>query len=441
MRLRLGIGSEDRIVLPQRDAEGLGLADGDEVEVHTVKGSFTLAARPSGASQPWFAGALSALTVPEALHLIFTSLKTGVLLLSFGSEKELRADRPATPEGLRRKTVFFRDGQVVFASSTDRADRLGAVLWRHGQVPREELERCGRMVRPGRPLGQVLVDEGIFTSGQLYAAMSLQVKEIVLASFLEPEGEFAFVEGPYDERNAVKLPERTRDLLLEGMKRVEALESLHAEVPDRDALVRPTGKVGKGLDGKAERLLEACDGTRTVRQVIEESQLGVLAGVQALAGLVRQGLVDRMAPKAPPPGAEEEVFTVTAGAGAAPARDRPSGPFEIYRRIFQFLFGELKQEKLDARTRLNSYFDKLPETQLALFQGVRLDDEGGVDVAQVLLNVSQSGQYKGAAARARAQEAREAFLAFALFEVKNCLPKARAEGVLRKVGRMQVGKE
>ncbi len=441
MRLRLGIGSEDRIVLPQRDAEGLGLADGDEVEVHTVKGSFTLAARPSGASQPWFAGALSALTVPEALHLIFTSLKTGVLLLSFGSEKELRADRPATPEGLRRKTVFFRDGQVVFASSTDRADRLGAVLWRHGQVPREELERCGRMVRPGRPLGQVLVDEGIFTSGQLYAAMSLQVKEIVLASFLEPEGEFAFVEGPYDERNAVKLPERTRDLLLEGMKRVEALESLHAEVPDRDALVRPTGKVGKGLDGKAERLLEACDGTRTVRQVIEESQLGVLAGVQALAGLVRQGLVDRMAPKAPPPGAEEEVFTVTAGAGAAPARDRPSGPFEIYRRIFQFLFGELKQEKLDARTRLNSYFDKLPETQLALFQGVRLDDEGGVDVAQVLLNVSQSGQYKGAAARARALEALEAFLAFALFEVKNCLPKARAEGVLRKVGRMQVGKE
>ncbi|HYQ80282.1 MAG TPA: DUF4388 domain-containing protein [Anaeromyxobacteraceae bacterium] len=441
MRLRLGIGSEDRIVLPQRDAEGLGLVDGDEVEVHTVKGSFTLAARPSGASQPWFAGALSALTVPEALHLIFTSLKTGVLLLSFGSEKELRADRPATPEGLRRKTVFFRDGQVVFASSTDRADRLGAVLWRHGQVPREELERCGRMVRPGRPLGQVLVDEGIFTSGQLYAAMSLQVKEIVLAGFLEPEGEFAFVEGPYDEKNAVKLPERTRDLLLEGMKRVEALESLHAEVPDRDALVRPTGRVGKGLDGKAERLLEACDGTRTVRQVIEESQLGVFAGVQALAGLVRQGLVDRMAPKAPPPGAEEEVFTVTAGAGAAPARDRPSGPFEIYRRIFQFLFGELRQEKLDARTRLNSYFDKLPETQLALFQGVRLDDEGGVDVAQVLLNVSQSGQYKGAAARARALEALEAFLAFALFEVKNCLPKARAEGVLRKVGRMQVGKE
>ncbi len=441
MRLRLGIGSEDRIVLPQRDAEGLGLVDGDEVEVHTVKGAFTMAARPTGATQPWFAGALSALTVPEVLHLVFTSLKTGVLLLAFGSEQERRAERPATPEGLRRKTLFFREGQLAFASSTDRADRLGSVLWRRGQVPRQELERCGRMVRPGRPLGQVLVDEGIFTSGQLYAAMSLQVKEIALAALVESEGEFAFVEGPYDERNAVKLPERTRDLLLEGMRRLEVLERAQAEVPDRDALVRLTGAVGQGLDFKAERLLEACDGTRTVRRVIDESQLGVFEGVQTLAGLVRRGLVDRMAPKAPPPGAEEEVFTVTAGAGAAPPRDRPSGPFEIYRRIFQYLFGELRQERLDAPRRLNSYFDKLPEPQLALFQGVRLDDEGGMDVAQVLLNVSQSGQYRGAAARARALEALEAFLAFALFEVKNCLPRARAEVVLRKVGRMQVGKE
>ena len=86
-------------------------------------------------------------------------------------------------------------------------------------------------------------------------------------------------------------------------------------------------------------------------------------------------------------------------------------------------------------------FDKLPEAQLALFQGVRLDDEGGMDVAQVLLNVSQSGHYRGAAARARALEALEAFLAFGLFEVKNCLPRAKTEVVLRKVGRMQVGKE
>lgn len=438
MRLRLGIGSEDGIVLPQRDAEGLGLAEGDEVEVHTVKGSFTLVARPSRAEQPYFAGSLASLTVPEVFNFVFTTLKSGILLLAFGGERERRAARPDTPDGLRRKTVFFRDGQVVFATSTDRSDWLGALLWRRGQVSEQDLERCGRLVRPGRPLGQILVDEGIFTSGQLYEAMTMQVREIALAAFLEPEGEFAFVEGPFDERNAVKLPERTRDLLLAGMKRLEALEAIGSdEVPDRDALVRLTGAVAEGLDPKEERLLTACDGTRTVRQVVDRSRLGLFEGVQALASLVRRGLVDRMAPAPPPPSGEEEVFTVTAGA----APDRPSGPVGTYGRIFQYLLAELCRERPDAPARLNSWFDKLPEARRSLFEGVRVGEDGQVDVARVLANASRSGDHPGAAARARALEALEAFLSFGLFEVKNCLGKDQAEAVLRKVGRMQVGKE
>ena len=46
----------------------------------------------------------------------------------------------------------------------------------------------------------------------------------------------------------------------------------------------------------------------------------------------------------------------------------------------------------------------------------------------------------GAAARARALEALEEFLAFALFEAKNRLPRADAERLLREVGKMQMGK-
>ena len=441
MRLKLGIGGEERIVLPPREAQDLGLAEGDEVEVHTVKGAFTLAARPGGAGQPYFAGSLSSLTVAEVFHFVFTTLKSGVLLLSFGSEGDRRAAVPARSGAPRRISVFFRDGQVVFASSTDQADRLGAVLWRQGQVPRRELERCGRAVTADRPLGQVLVDEGILTSGQLYAAMALQVREIALGAFLEPEGEFAFVEGPYQEDNAVKLTGRTRDLLLEGMRRVEEIERIsRAEVPDRAALVRRTGKAAKGLEPGEESLLAACDGKRTVRQAIEESRLGTYLGMKALARLVRQGLVDEMPPRAPPPSGEEVAFQVEASTLGPPPR-RPGGPFDTYRRIFQYLCAELLRWRDDAVERLNTYFEKLPESQRSLFEGARVGEAGELDVAQVLLNVSQSGQYQGAAARARALEALEAFLAFGLFEVKNCLPRREAVVVLRRVGRMQVGKE
>jgi hypothetical protein len=281
------------------------------------------------------------------------------------------------------------------------------------------------------------VDEELLTAGQLYSAMTLQVREIVLAAFLGGEGEFTFVEGPHDERNAVKLPERTRDLLLEGVKRVEEVEAL-AEVQDRDAVAKPTGSVARDLDPKETRLLEAVDGTRTARQAVDESQLGLYEGLRTLAALVRRGLVARLPARLPAAPPEEEVFTVTAE--AAPAAARASGPFEIYRRIFKHIHAELAKVQRDARARLNSWFDKLPETQRPVFEGVRLDQDGEVDVAQVLLNVTRGGAYKGAGARARSLEALESFLAFALFEVKNCLPKAEAEKLLREVGRMQVGK-
>ena len=117
---------------------------------------------------------------------------------------------------------------MVFASSSDPAYRLRAVLRREGLVAEEDLERCARLARGGRPLGQVLVDEGVLGPGQLYEGVTRQVREIVLGAFVETTGEFAFLEGPVDDATAVKLPERTRDLLLAGMKRLEQAEAARA---------------------------------------------------------------------------------------------------------------------------------------------------------------------------------------------------------------------
>jgi len=176
------------------------------------------------------------------------------------------------------------------------------------------------------------------------------------------------------------------------------------------------------------------DGTRTVRRLADETQLGLYDGLRTLAALVRRGLVHRIPPR-PPPAEEEEVLTVTALAPGA-----RGGPFETYRRIFRLVHQELARVQPDAAARLASFFDRLPPPQRPVFHGVRLDAEGDLDVAQVLLNVSAGGGRQGAAARARALEALESFLAFALFEVKNCLPRAEADRVLQEVGRMQVGR-
>src|SRR5512145_854349 len=233
----------------------LGLAEGIEVDVVAARGGFALVtpAADEGASA-WFAGSLASLTVPEVIQFIFTTLKSGTLTLAFGADARRAAEAGAGARPHRR-TLYFREGQVVFAASSDPADRLGAILGRQGIVPQEELDRCGKLIRSGRPLGQILVDEEILTSAQLYEAITIQVKEIVLAACLEQEGEFAFVEGPFDESNSVKLDERTRDLLLQGMKRIEEVEQLTGQVGGRGTILVRGEADSEGLEGPEGKLI------------------------------------------------------------------------------------------------------------------------------------------------------------------------------------------
>jgi hypothetical protein len=427
LRFRLAIGPEGRVALPRREADLLGLLDGDPLELQAVPGAFALLQKSRrDLPAPYLAGSLRSLSAPEVFHFLSTALKTGTLLLSFGGGGR-DVPLPDVPEGLRRKTVSFRDGQVTFASSSERADRLGALLWRNGLVAAEDLARCGRLVQSVRPLGQVLVEEGFLDPGQLYGAMALQVREIVLGAFLDDDGEFVLVEGRADERNAVRLPERTRELLLEGMRRRQEVERLLPDLPDREGVaVRTAG--GSGDPGeKGRRLLEAIDGVRTVRRAFDDAWLGTYEGTRVLDGLVRGGWVVPGAPR-PAQAAPEPVQPVPAG-----------GPFETYARIVRHVFEELSRVQPDVGERLESFFERLPPARRPVFEGVRIGAEGDIDVAQLLLNAGKGAARPGPVARAQALDALESFVSFALFEVKNCLAPAEAARVLAEVGRMQEG--
>lgn len=379
--MKLSIGREGEVSVPPRQAESLGLPGGGDVDLVFARGEFALVL-PARADSPkaYFAGSLAALTVPEVVQFVYSSLKTGVLLVAAGGAGE---GPPDAPEQLRRRSIYFKDGQVVFASSSDPADRLAPVLLRLGLVGEPELEHCARLVGSGRPLGQVLVEEGVLTSAQLYEAVCHQVKAIFLGAFLETAGEFAFLEGAQDVHNQVKLPDRTRDLVLQGMKGVEEAEARRAE--------------------------EAGAGELAAEDVVVEIEAPALTP--------------------PPLGGPPRVPVPTA-----------AGPFETYRRIFKRVHAAIASVDADAAGRLNGFFERLPEKKRPVFDGVRIDARGEMDVARVLANVSASGAYPGAAARARSLEALEELLAFALFEAKNRLGKEEAERLLREVGRMQVGR-
>jgi len=442
VRAKLSIGFEGEVAVPPREARSLGLAPGDAVDVAAAPGAFLLVtpARPGRDAQQYFAGSLASLTVVEVIQFIFTALKSGVLLLRFGATAERDGATQEAGEP-RRRSLYFRDGQLVFGSSTDACDRLGPVLWRQGAVSWADLDRCGTLVKSGRPLGQVLVDERLLTPAQVYAGVAQQVKEILLAAFLEDEGEFLFLEGPHDESNAVKLTERTRDLVLIGLNNVEEGRRILEELGGREVVLTRTVDPTADLKEHAARLMLAADGRRTFEAVARESGLGLIEALRQAAPLHQAGILVPVR-DAPAPAATEAP-ALSPVPGTLPALGTPSkagGPFEAYRRIFRRVHQALAVVDPQVRTRLNGYFERLTPKARPIFEGVRFEAEGELDVARVLANVVATGLYRGAASKARSLEALEALLAFVLFEVKNILPRPEADALLREVGRMQVGK-
>ena len=219
-------------MLPPREAEALGLPDGDPVELQSAPGAFDAAAPAREPSRrPTWPGRSRRSPSPRCSSS--SSPRSRPACCCSPSARGGAAPLPTRRRGCAARRSSFRDGQVIFASSTERADRLGAgALAERARPGRGALERCGRLVAGGRPLGQVLVEEGLLDPGQLYGAMGAAGPgDRARRLPRRPTGEFVFVEGRADERNAVRLPERTRDLLLEGMRRREEVERLAGRAP------------------------------------------------------------------------------------------------------------------------------------------------------------------------------------------------------------------
>ncbi len=258
------------------------LAEASELAALPAPGVLVLA----GASlrRAWLAGSLASMAVGEVLGFANTTLKTGLCTFRLG--------------GGLRKTLWLRDGQVVFASSTDPDDRLGPTLLRAGLVTLVQLDEADRLVSPQHKLGRVLVERAAIKPTDVYEGVRHQVRHIVLGLFDASEGQFVLAEGPCEPPTEVKLTERTRDLLLEGMKRPELLARIVGVVPDPAAALERVPDAAPPRPGPMAVALGCVDGARSVQEVVTASRLGRVDGLLAVSALVEYGFA-RPVPSAP----------------------------------------------------------------------------------------------------------------------------------------------
>src|SRR5260221_8169133 len=86
------------------------------------------------------------------------------------------------PDAVKR--MYLDDGKVVFATSSDLEDALGAFLMRRELLTSEQLAESGRRIaETGMRQGQVLIEMGVLSVAQMATAVVSQVAAILWTIF------------------------------------------------------------------------------------------------------------------------------------------------------------------------------------------------------------------------------------------------------------------
>jgi len=118
------------------------------------------------------------------------------------------------------KAIFLNKGEIVFATSTLKADRLGEVLLRHGSISRSALRATTKVMQEsGKREGETFVEMGILAPKALFEGLKLQVEEIIISAFLWDRGRYRFMEGPLPA-HVVPLPVHLDQLLPKALDRM-----------------------------------------------------------------------------------------------------------------------------------------------------------------------------------------------------------------------------
>ena len=194
-----------------------------------------------------------------------------------------------------QKALYFRSGRVLFGSSNDPRDQLGAILIENGRITPEQLEDVNAKVGPGRPLAKVLSESGLVSQQELSEAAQIKVERILWDIITYTGGSFEFEDGVLP-KGAVDLKLSTERLILAAVRRVTDRSFVLRHLGSLEIVLRPTSELAARLhevQSDAGGLAEQIDGTRTLREAAGLTRLDEFEAAKVACGLLILALVEK----------------------------------------------------------------------------------------------------------------------------------------------------
>lgn len=228
-----------------------------------------------------FSGNLKTVSLPDVFQLIFTSKQTGALTIS----KEVS-----------KRHIYFNEGMVVFAISTDEQDMLGSLLVKKGRITRLELENVLKGQHDGKKLGALLVETELCSREEIIEYLKIQIEEIVYNLFGWKDGQFEFVAGQTPPPETIQTELNPMNIIMEGTRRIDEWIELKKILPPDDAVIElvpdpPMRSDEMKLSRNEFNVLAIIGSGKATSKIVETSVLDQFQTCKALTNLLQMNLV------------------------------------------------------------------------------------------------------------------------------------------------------
>jgi len=271
---------------------------------------------------------------------VYSNARTGVLKVYF-------------PDSVV-KTVYFSEGNIVYASSNGEKDKLITILIKYKKLTQEQLDAALRQMDKNISLGRNLVNMGFITHKELIWAVKVQVISIIHSIVVLKQGDYHFSEGPLPD-GVINLPLNTMKVIFDSIIMFQDREWIAEKIQQPDTIYKKTllyeeGKNRLITNPDLLEVAEAIDGKRTLADLTGMTTLEDFKVFKLLYSLKFLTLIEERMPEATVP-SSEDIFEI---------QDEPEEDLELAEEAFVHLgeSAEKPEQKEEPTERLEK--DQLP---------------------------------------------------------------------------------
>ncbi|HEY6931224.1 MAG TPA: DUF4388 domain-containing protein [Thermoanaerobaculia bacterium] len=196
------------------------------------------------------------------------------------------------------RQLFFENGELQSARSSQEEHRIGATLVRWGYISQADLESALAAQRESRQrIDLILIEKGLVTRAVIDSEARRQMEQIVFSTLSWPDGAFHFEAdtGPVELDVSISL---SQEMIIEGIRRIPESEQFLDLLGDLSAIPTltrdPMSSGALRMLRDAVGVLDHIDGKTSARQLLESVSSAGTAKI--LYSLLFAGLIEMHPP-------------------------------------------------------------------------------------------------------------------------------------------------